>query len=420
MVVWIFQTGEPLHCDLGSPRAMRCMNLANQLLKDGHSVVVWSAAFHHQEKRHRSAELKSNKYHPRLKIRLIKSCGYNKNIGLMRFFDHAQLAYNLKCSLDRESEKPDFGFVGYPPIEFAWVAIRWLDKMGVQSMLDIKDQWPSIMVNSVPRCLSPIARIILIPYYILARQTMKRTKSICSMSSAFLRWTREFSRTKPSEDDYIAPLAPNQHHASDLEIIESTAWWERRGIKNDGRIRLFFVGSLSRAFNFKPIALAARAASISKKNWQIVICGNGDKLSEIKSLFKDLDNVLFPGWVDFPKISLLAGYSHFALAPYKNSEDFLMNVPNKIIDYLAMGKPIFTGLHGEVGALVVKNQVGCIYDENSDSDLFNAIEYSLWSDRYIQLTKNVNRLYRTEFAGDKVYSNLVKKIESMVNGNNKL
>ena len=51
MKVWILQTGEPLHCDEGSPRPMRAINLSNKLVEAGHDVVLWSSAFSHQEKK---------------------------------------------------------------------------------------------------------------------------------------------------------------------------------------------------------------------------------------------------------------------------------------------------------------------------------------------------------------------------------
>lgn len=39
-LIWIFQTGEPLHIDGGSARPMRAMNLSNALVQAGHRVVL--------------------------------------------------------------------------------------------------------------------------------------------------------------------------------------------------------------------------------------------------------------------------------------------------------------------------------------------------------------------------------------------
>ena len=58
MKIWILQTGEPLHIDSGKPRPMRAMNLSNKLVEKGHDVVLWSSAFNHQKKNHRTKNMK--------------------------------------------------------------------------------------------------------------------------------------------------------------------------------------------------------------------------------------------------------------------------------------------------------------------------------------------------------------------------
>jgi len=116
LTVWILQTGEPLHIDEGSPRPMRAMNLSNKLVESGHEVVLFSSAFSHQKKEHRTKNYKIHKVNNNLEIRLIPSCGYKKHIGLGRLIDHAQMAWNLREILKREKTPPDIVFIGYPPI----------------------------------------------------------------------------------------------------------------------------------------------------------------------------------------------------------------------------------------------------------------------------------------------------------------
>ena len=43
MKVWILQTGEPLHCDEGSPRPMRAINLSN---KTGDFVLLYEKKYY--------------------------------------------------------------------------------------------------------------------------------------------------------------------------------------------------------------------------------------------------------------------------------------------------------------------------------------------------------------------------------------
>jgi len=102
LTVWILQTGEPLHIDGENARPMRAMNLSNALVQAGHNVVLWSAAFNHQEKRHRTLEPKTIKVSDNLEIRLIPSRGYKRHISVGRLIDHGQLAFNLKKMLNHE------------------------------------------------------------------------------------------------------------------------------------------------------------------------------------------------------------------------------------------------------------------------------------------------------------------------------
>ena len=60
MIIWLLQTGESLHSDQENLRPMRAMNLANELVKAGHRVILWSSAFSHQAKKHRSRVYKEN------------------------------------------------------------------------------------------------------------------------------------------------------------------------------------------------------------------------------------------------------------------------------------------------------------------------------------------------------------------------
>src|SRR5678815_1489904 len=87
LTIWILQTGEPLHLDAGDPRPMRAMNLANALVDAGHKVVVWSSAFSHQDRRHRSHDVERTVISQNLEYRLVPSPGYARNVSAARLWD---------------------------------------------------------------------------------------------------------------------------------------------------------------------------------------------------------------------------------------------------------------------------------------------------------------------------------------------
>ena len=408
MKVWILQTGEPLHCDEGSPRPMRAINLSNKLVEAGHDVVLWSSAFSHQEKKHRTREFTVYKVNENLEIRLIPSCGYKKHIGLMRLIDHFQLALNLKKLLKRERVAPDIAFIGYPPIEAAAVMSKWLSKRGVPMVLDVKDLWPSMFVDAFPKMLQPIARIIFHPYFYLAKRTIRGADGISAMAPAFLKWVLKFADKKPTDSDKVFRLTSPISNISKSEVLLASKWRDAQGI-NVNMPTVLFVGSFMSVFDFNPIFETAKEL----KDCQFVLCGDGDYLSGLKNKTQGLDNVFFPGWVDRPKIEVLSDMSIASLAPYKNIDNFMVNTPNKIVDSLLLGLPIISPLRGEVAKLIESNEVGFTYDDSRS--LNNHIQLLINDDKLQeQMSNNAKKLYNKEFEFNMVYDGLVQHLERMV------
>ena len=408
MLVWILQTGEPLHIDEGNPRPMRAINLSNKLIEAGHQVVLWSSAFSHQGKKHRTKEYSVYKVNDNLEIRLIPSCGYRRHIGFGRLFDHLQLSLNLKKVLKKEKSIPDIGFIGYPPIETAAVMSRWLKKREVPIILDVKDLWPSMFVDVFPKLLRPIARVIFHPYFYLAKRAIKDASGVSAMAPTFLKWVLKFADKKPTDSDKVFRLTSPVSNISKSEMLLASKWRDAQGI-NVNMPTVLFVGSFMSVFDFNPIFETAKEL----KDCQFVLCGDGDYLSGLKNKTQGLDNVFFPGWVDRPKIEVLSDMSIASLAPYKNIDNFMVNTPNKIVDSLLLGLPIISPLRGEVAKLIESNEVGFTYDDSRS--LNNHIQLLINDDKLQeQMSNNAKKLYNKEFEFNMVYDGLVQHLERMV------
>ena len=419
LTVWLLQTGEPLHCDAGNPRPMRAMNLANALVDAGHKVVLWSSAFYHQEKKHRARTDATIAISPLLEIRLIPSPGYTRNIGPGRLWDHAVLGYRLARLLDRETVPPDIAFIGYPPIETAAVMARWLSERGVPSLIDVKDQWPAIFTRPLPSALRPLGEVALWPYFYLGRRAMRDASGIVAMAEGFLRWALAFAGRTRSELDQVVSLTTPDVRVSDAQLQEARRWWDARGVLADGRPRVCFIGSHSQAFDMGAVAQAVMQLKARGASCEFVICGDGDCSAQWRSQMTDMANVVFAGWVDRPQIEALAERSMATLAPYHNTEDFVMSVPNKVIDSLALGLPVLSPLRGEVQQLIASRGVGLSYGEASGASLTECLVRLLNDPAFrVELSDNASRLYRERFSFDMVYGALVAHLENMaaING----
>ncbi|OPY16630.1 MAG: Alpha-D-kanosaminyltransferase [Syntrophus sp. PtaB.Bin075] len=394
---------------------MRAMNLSNALVEAGHKVILWSSAFYHQEKRHRSSNAKSIRVSDNLEIRLIPSVGYQSHIGVKRLIDHVQLALNLKKMLLKDTMLPDAAFIGFPPIETAAVLSHWLAKRGVPSVLDVKDQWPSFFLDSVPGALRPIGHVVLWPYFYLARRAMRDATCLTAMANDFLDWALRFAQRERTGMDRVFPLTSPLGQVSATKLEEARQWWDGQGINNDGRSRVCFVGSLSPAFDFKPVREAAEiAARRGQSPCEFVVCGDGGSSTELRAMMAGLPNVHFPGWINRPKIEALAERCQAALAPYLNIENFTTNLPNKIIDALSLGLPILSPLKGEVASLISGNDVGMSYGTDTGKTLHDCIQ-AITQDPSLQkrMSQRSRTVYAEQFSFEMVYGGLVKHLEVM-------
>jgi len=413
--VWILQTGEPLHIDEGSVRPMRAMNLSNALVEAGHKVVLWSSSFYHQEKRHRICSGQIIKVSDNLEIRLIPSRGYKHNIGFDRLRDHAQLALNLRMMLRKVEIYPDVAFIGYPPIEAAAVLSSWLAQRGIPSLLDVKDQWPSIFLNSLTSPLKYLGWMAILPYYYLARRAMRDATGLSAMTCTFLDWALAIAGRARTDSDGVFPLTSPVDRISSSKLDESRRWWNKQGVFDDGRFRVCFVGSHSSAFDFSSVRDAAALAAAEEVPCEFIICGDGSQSRELRLMMSNLPNVRFPGWIDHSKTIALAEICKAMVAPYHNTEDFRMSVPNKIIDSLSLGLPVLSPLQGEVASLIDRYGVGMRYGGDTGTTLYDCIK-ALSGDESLRegLSNRARATYIDHFSFERVYGGLVNHLEGFV------
>lgn len=408
MKVWILQTGEPLHIDSAGLRPMRAMNLSNALIAKGHQVVLWSSDFDHFSKKHRTGKTSTMQYSENLEIRLISSRGYKSHVGLSRLFDHAQLAFNLRKELKNQTP-PDVAFVGYPPIETAWVMTNWLAKKKIPSLLDVKDAWPNVLLRAFPAKLQFLARIALSPYFVISARTFQKVNGISSVTQPFLDWSLRKAKRPQTSTDIVAPLTAPEMNIPESELSTANNWLDEIGIINSGQIRGSFVGTINSAFNFEPILKAAENSSI-----QFIIAGDGPLAGELRNRIKNLPNVIMPGWISQTQSRALANRSTFMLAPLKDLDDFSMSIPNKFYDAMAHGLPIISSITGVAKDLIEKEGIGICYSD-SDIDEFEASlnKLSFSDDTFFKMSNNARSLFNKEFSFQLTYDRLIKHLISL-------
>ena len=414
LTVWILQTGEPLHIDSGSPRPMRAMNLADALVEAGHSVTLFSSDFSHAEKKHRFGQHTKLQINEQLQYQLIPSPGYHGHMSVGRLYDHWVMGRNLKKILKNEKIPPDVAFVGFPPIEVAYYMACWLKKNKVPFLIDTKDQWPAIFLNAIPKTLRLIGRLILSPYFYMAKKAMQNASGISAMAQGFLNWSLNFSGREQNANDRIVPLTTPAYVVDEEARLSASTFWQQQQVSPHST-KIVFIGTHSAAFDMAPVIDAARYFESENKDIKFFICGNGPMTAEWKKQFGNCSNVSFPGWVDRAQIQILLGSTLAILAPYQSTENFVANFPNKVVDALSYGKPVLTGLKGEVETIVKAERVGLFYGE-SESKLEQCIEALIADPTLLMdIESNAVRVYREKYEYKKVYSGLVNHLSNLAN-----
>ena len=413
MHICIFQTGEPLHIDKGNYRPMRCMLLADKLIENGHKVSLISSSFFHQRKIFRFKSYKSIKVNKNLNIYLIPSIGYKNHIGIKRIIDHIILALNLHIFLKKKEKFfPDKIFLGYPPIETSLVMILWGIKKKIPIILDVKDNWPENFIEVFPNSLKSLAKLFLLPYFLIAKFIFKNSYKITSITDSFIQWIKTISEDNLSfcevENKYfVSPLVRKPIKLTEKNYYDSKKFWLDLKINVFEKKHFSFIGSLTKSFDFNFIYFAAKYLLYHKPEYKFIICGLGDQKNELEKLFFDLENVILVGEIDQYQSKLLISNSIATLAPYKNNSNFNNSIPNKIIESLENNVPFITNNYGELKKMI-DNQKNGIYVPNYTNESLSVFLRLVEDKIYLnQLKENAHQSYEDLFNFDKIFENII-------------
>ncbi|RIM90405.1 hypothetical protein BU113_13610, partial [Staphylococcus shinii] len=124
--------------------------------------------------------------------------------------------------------------------------------------------------------------------------------------------------------------------------------------------------------------------------------------------------VILPGWIGKEGITTLLLNSDVGIAPYINSKNYRLNLPNKFGEYLASKLPILVSVSGMMESVLTQFECGYKYDD--DLDLYNKITYLFENKGILNRQKeNAFRLYEEQFKVENVYNGFADYLESHVN-----
>lgn len=371
MRVWLFTSGEPLPDATGKTRMLRAGNLCRFLTSNGHEVVWWTSSFDHFKKS-QLAPADVTTAGLCNELQLVYSTGYQSNIGFARLLDHAVLGVNFWRGALARAEVPDVIWCSFPPIETAVAATLIGKKLNVPVVLDVRDLWPDAFLDGAAGVTRALLKLGLLPYYALSAYAFRMCDAIVGVTPGYVEWALQRGGCHKGKMSAVFPMGYPDFEVSEQNLAIAHQFWQAKGVLREN-FNICFFGTLGSQFDIETVIAAAAELAGRCSNVRIVLCGDGSSLESLRSKAGALNNIVFPGRVDLPQIKALMELSVLGLAPYKNTLNFQLNIPNKIFEYSAGGLPILSGVDGEVGRFLRDNAIGYVYKDGSVESLVGSI-----------------------------------------------
>jgi glycosyltransferase involved in cell wall biosynthesis len=415
MRIWVLTVGEPLPTDEGNSRLLRSGILTGLMAEEGHQVVWWTSTYDHTHKRHRFNSDTVLEVEDNLSIVLLHSLAYKSNVSIRRIVNHYGVARKF-ARLSETQTQPDIILCSYPTIELSRAATIYGEKRGIPVVLDVRDLWPDIFLELVPRWTRGFMKIMMGPISKDAQKAFMDSCAIVGPTMPFVDWGLNYAKRSRSTLERVFPMGYSSVPPGAEAIVDSEKRWKQRGISRDNHdfVACFF-GTMGRQFELETVIGAARRLQGQMPGIRFVLCGSGDSLEYYRELARGCQNVIFPGWVDAGDIWTLMRRSAVGLAPYRSSPSFRSSLPNKSIEYLSAGLPVVSSLKGELQRLLARHDCGITY-ENGNVDELAAAIIALYNDRerLEAMSGNARALYQEKFVAEKVYTEMIAYLESVV------
>jgi glycosyltransferase involved in cell wall biosynthesis len=291
-----------------------------------------------------------------------------------------------------------------PSHDLAFEASRYAKQRGIPLLVDVRDQWPDVIVDALPRAISGAVRTALQYDDAMVRRTLRDATAVSSMLPSVLRWAQEKgARTNRDRDRvfYLGASAPATVLAPTNSLLSDVPFGQRPVVT--------FIGTFGR--HYHPRILAEVARRMQDTNALFILGGDGEFAGSVRAACEGLENVLLPGWMDDADISWVLQRTTMAVIPSNTGAEAL---PNKFFTYLSGSIPIISSLGGDAKQLIESNAIGEFYPVNDVESLESHLRNSLWNKPLLERMKgNARNLFVQSLDSDGIYIQFADYLEEL-------
>lgn len=407
MRVWLVNEGENLPGDDNNPRLQRMGLLAYEVSKiEGVEVVWWQSTFNHYQKKFRGYEDKTVQLKDNLKLIMLHSYGYKKNVSIRRMAHEMKTARKFYKQGNHEP-LPDVIVVAMPTVAQAHYVVKFGKKHHIPVLVDLRDLNPDVFVSPFTGIIKQCVKLGIKPLQWMLGNALKHANGLIGTTEPYLNWGLNYAKRSRGENDRVFFVSYPDNGISN-SLSEGSRWIKYQDYK--GIICCFF-GQFGKLVDFDTVIEAAEICQNNGVEAKFLLCGKGELLEYYKNKVKEkeLNNVDLPGWVNKTDIADIGFISDVGLMAYKNDDNFNMQMPNKFSEYLSLGLAIMLQPTGVMEKVIADNNCGVRYQ--SAQDLYEAVK-SLSEDRkkLEKYKKNSRLLFEREFSVEKVYKEYAEYI----------
>lgn len=166
------------------------------------------------------------------------------------------------------------------------------------------------------------------------------------------------------------PVLGNAWTIASINLSES--------LKNtESRLRLVYVGLLDENRGVSNVINAMPELKKRVKGVSFFVIGSGTYADELQKLAQELgvqDSVIFKGWIDYKMVPSYIDACDIGVIPHHAIVGWHNTIPNKLFDYMQMGKPLLVSNVKATARIVREEKCGIVFGDNDIDDLVSAVQ----------------------------------------------
>jgi glycosyltransferase involved in cell wall biosynthesis len=404
--IWLIQIGEPLLIH-GDERKMRSNLLAEELARRGHDVTLWVSAFDHNEKKWAIKDAAELIERERIRVVVLRGTGYKKNISFRRYLDHRVISWKFKHRSKKE-DKPDVVIASLPPHDLAHQAVKYAKRILTPVIVDIRDPWPDVFVDSLPDWLKSTGKLALLREIRMVKATMRKADCLVAVSNEFLEWGLRYGKRNRSSNDRVYYLG---YHCPDADAARFDVRQEVEETLDavGDRTVVTYIGTFS---GFQdPSIVVECARRLESNETAFIFTGYGDLYEKAKEMAGSQSNAFFIGWLNGEEIDALLLKSDIGVCPYSKKSSIF---PNKAFMYMSAGIPIVSSYRGDLKSIIESERIGFYFDPGDIDALTKAVDTLCGDSRtYEEMSGNARSVFASEFDDEDIYRAYAGYVESV-------